>query len=94
MYHKEPNCFNCCPVELAPENEMPFLIWQQTRNQLIMAGMDGTPIDIHIPAVKIVMDLYGVGDSRRVFDKVLIAARSEIHAIHEKKKEERQASGK
>ena len=58
-----------------------------------MAGMDGTPIDVNIPAVKIVMDFYGVGNSKAVFDKVLIAARNEIHEIHEKRRIERQSKG-
>lgn len=78
------------PVILAPENHLPFQIYQQCRNQLIMGGMDGTPIDINIPAVKIVMDFYGVGDSRLVFDKVMQAARTELHEIREQRKNDRQ----
>jgi len=93
MYNKEPKCHECMQVELAPENIMPFRIYQTCRNQLIMAGMDGTPIDISIPAVKIAMDFYGVGSDRVIFEKVLLAARAEIHEIHEKRKQERQAKG-
>jgi hypothetical protein len=40
-----------------------------TRNQVVTAGQ-GQAIDLHIPAVKIVMDLYGVRDQRAVLDRV------------------------
>jgi hypothetical protein len=93
MYGKEPDCFACMPIELRPENVIPFQIYQQVRGQLIMAGMDGTPIDVSIPAVKIVMDFHGVGDNRIVFEKVLTAARAEIHEANERRKLERQSKG-
>lgn len=43
-----------------------------TRNQFITAGM-GQVIDISIPAVKIVMDLYQVQDQKRCLSKVMAA---------------------
>ena len=93
MYGKEPDCSVCMQIELSDENYLPFSIYQEVKNQLILAGMDGAPIDISIPAVKIVMDFYGVGDNQRVFRKVLMAARAEIHEIHETRKRERQTKG-
>lgn len=60
---------------------------------MIMAGMDGMPVDISIPAIKVVMDFYGVGDNRAVFQKVLLAARVDINEIHEKRRQERQSKG-
>lgn len=83
----------CMPVELRPENAIPFQVYQQVRGQLIMAGMDGTPIDVSIPAVKIVMDFHGVGDDRIIFEKVLRAIRHEIHEANERRKLERQSKG-
>ena len=94
MYDKEPDCMACMPVELRTENELPFRIYMQSRRQLIMAGMDGTPIDVSIPAVKIVMDMYGVGDNRRIFDSVLTAVRSEITAAHERREADRRLKGR
>lgn len=82
------------PVDLRPENVVPFQIYQQVRSQIIMAGMDGTPIDVSIPAVKIVMDFFGVGENRAIFEKVLTAARTEIHEANENRKLERQSKGK
>lgn len=83
----------CMPVDLRPENVVPFQIYQQVRGQMIMAGMDGTPIDVSIPAVKIVMDFHEVGDNRIIFEKVLRAIRHEIHESNERRKLERQSKG-
>lgn len=94
MYGKEPKCDDCLPVDLNLENELPFRIFQQIRSQLIYVGMEGVPVDVNIPAVKIVMDFYGVGESKTIFHKVLMAVRAEIHEIHEKRKREKQAKGK
>jgi len=44
----------------------------ETRNQFITAGM-GQVVDISIPAIKIVMDLYGIEDQKRCFRKVKAA---------------------
>lgn len=41
-----------------------------TRRQIISIGM-GQPIDVSIPAIKIVMDLWGVKDQRTVLQRVL-----------------------
>ncbi len=81
------------PIDLRPENAIPFQIYQQIRGQLIMAGMDGTPTDVSIPAVKIVMDFHGVGDNRIIFEKVLRAIRHEIHEANERRKFDRQSKG-
>ena len=93
MYGKEPDCMACMPVELRPENTIPFQVYQQVRGQLIVAGMDGTPIDVSIPAVKIVMDFFDVGNNRIIFEKVLRAIRHEIHESNERRKLERQSKG-
>ena len=53
------------------------------RNQLITAGM-GQVIDISIPAVKIVMDLWNVHDQKKCLSKVL-AASSHFRKQEEKK---------
>ncbi len=41
-----------------------------TRHQYITAGQNNVPVDISIPAVKIVMDIYNVGDQRTCLESV------------------------
>lgn len=87
MYEKEPACDECMPVELNPENVEPFQIYQICRNQLITAGMSGVPIDINIPAIMAVMDVYQVKNKKACFEKVLKMARLDIQEINIKQKE-------
>lgn len=94
MYQKEPDCEACLPVVLRPENELAFRVYSNCRSQLILAGMDGTPIDINIHAVKIVMERYGCWGNWQLFDKVLNVARAEIHETNENRKLERQNKAK
>jgi len=47
-------------VVLAPENEEAAQVYMSARNQIVTTGMGIA--DISIPAVKVVMDLYGVKD--------------------------------
>ena len=53
-----------------------------TRGQLITAGM-GQIIDISIPAIKIVMDLYNVKDQKECLSKV----RAAFHELKPEPKE-------
>lgn len=78
---KDPPCNTCRPV-LLPENQDAVSVYFVTRNQVITAGM-GEVIDISIPAVKIVMDLYGVEDQKSCFQKVL-------HLFHEFRPKEKE----
>jgi hypothetical protein len=57
---------------LLPENKEAMQVYTTARNQVIMTGM-GQAIDISIPAVKIVMDLYNVKDQLRCLNKVRAA---------------------
>lgn len=82
------------PVILNPENIEPFQVYQQCRGQLIMAGMDGQPIDISIPAIEIVMGWMGIKNKWACAQKVLKMARCDIHDINEQRKNERQSKGK
>ena len=68
---EEPPCAKCW-VDLMPENRQAAEVYMVTRNQLITAGM-GQAIDISIPAVKIVMDLWQVSDQKKCLSKVLAA---------------------
>lgn len=65
---EKPPCGQC-RVDLLEENDQPGNIYMLTRGQVLMSGM-GDIIDINIPAVKTVMDLYGVADQQRCFEKV------------------------
>ena len=55
-----------------PENKQAADVYMATRGQMITAGMGGQVIDISIPAVKIVMDLYpgGIDDQWACLAKV------------------------
>lgn len=77
MYAKRPNeeppCITC-RVDLMHENKQAAEIYMISRGQIITAGM-GQPIDISIPAIKIVMDLYpgGISDQWKCLNKVRAA---------------------
>ena len=55
-----------------PENREAMQVYMMARTQIITAGM-GQVIDISIPAVKIVMDLFGVRNQKRCLSKVRAA---------------------
>jgi hypothetical protein len=65
---EEPPCETCW-VDLLPENHEAAEVYMATRNQFITAGM-GQVVDISIPALKIIMDLYGVQDQKKCLHKV------------------------
>ena len=66
---ESPPC-ETCRVELAAENEETAAVYMATRHQYITAGQNNVPVDISIPAVKIVMDIYNVGDQRKCLESV------------------------
>jgi len=68
----DPPC-ESCRVELRPENEQPAMIYRAVRNQVVTVfnGERNVVIDLNYPAVKMVMDLYGVKNQRDCFEKVL-----------------------
>jgi hypothetical protein len=75
----EPPC-KTCRVELLEENEETAAVYMLTRRQVLTAG-PGEPVDISIPAIKIVMDLYGVRDQKRCLNRV----RRLFHHFRERK---------
>ena len=66
----EPPC-GTCRVDLMPENEEAARVFQRVRGQVIAVGMEGKVIDLNYPAVKMVMDLYGVKNQKDCFEKVV-----------------------
>ena len=58
--------------ELLPVNNEAILVFSLTRGQVITAGM-GDVIGLNFMAVDFIMNLYGIEDRRRVFEKVLVA---------------------
>jgi len=70
---EEPPC-EMCWVDLMPENRQAVEVYMIVRGQMITAGM-GQVIDLSIPAVKIVMDLYpgGIDDQWKCLSKVRAA---------------------
>lgn len=46
---------------LMPENEQAMEVYGLVRGQVITAGLDGTLIDVSIPALKVVLDELGIG---------------------------------
>lgn len=67
---EDPPCDRCW-VDLMPENKEAYEVYMITQGQIIAAGM-GQTIDISIPAVKIVMDLYpgGIKNQWKCLSKV------------------------
>ena len=68
---EDPPCSTCW-VDLMPENAAAAEVYMISQNQIITAGM-GQIIDMSIPAVKIVMDLWQVSNQKRCLSKVLAA---------------------
>ena len=66
---QEPPCHQC-RVELSPENDIDAQVYMMTRRQVVTVGMSGQIVDISIPAVKIVMDLYGVSNQLACLNRV------------------------
>lgn len=68
----EPPC-ETCRVVLWPENKKTAEVYLQTRRQVIMMhnGEHDIVYDLSIPAVKIVMDLNGVGAQRECLQTVM-----------------------
>ena len=77
-----PPCETCRP-RLDPANLEITRVYEQCAGQWIM-GFSGA-VDINIPAVKIVMDLEGVTDQRRVLNGVRTLAREQIRKWNEEK---------
>ena len=69
MPPQTPPC-DICKVDLIETNIDPALVYEMCQNQIIAVGMDGTAIDISIPAVKIAMDLYKVENQLSCLNKV------------------------
>jgi hypothetical protein len=66
---EEPPCLEC-RVDLIKENEEVAQVFMVTRHQTITAGVEGRQIDLSIPAVKIVMDLFGVKNQLECLQRV------------------------
>jgi hypothetical protein len=64
-----PPCQTCRP-ELSIENEDAAEVYVVSRNQVVTADM-GQVIDISIPAIKTVMDLFGVKDQKGCLLRVI-----------------------
>ncbi len=65
----EPPCVTCKEI-LIEENEEVAKVFMATRGQVITAGK-GQIIDISIPAIKIMMDLYGVKNQKECMESVM-----------------------
>jgi hypothetical protein len=64
-----------CRVDLDPENAEAAFIFQTVQGQVITRhnGLHDDVLDLNHLAIKAVMDLYGVREQRRTFEKVLRA---------------------
>lgn len=82
----DPPCDNC-RVELADENREVAQIFRMVRGQVLTRfnGQYDEVADLNFPAVKIIMDLFGVKDQRTCFEKV---CRVFYHFLNEKRGKE------
>ena len=78
----KPPC-NTCRVDLLEKNKDAAEIYTLARRQVVTADQ-GQIIDINIPAVKIVMDLYGVKDQK----DCLLKVRNLFHHFENKRRKE------
>ena len=65
---EEPPCADCLP-ELMPENHEVARVYLLVQNQ-ILATM-GQVIDLNIPAIKTVMDIYEIEDQKTCLERVM-----------------------
>jgi hypothetical protein len=65
---QEPPCETCF-VDLDKSNEDAARIYRMVQGQVITAGEQ--IVDLNYQSVKMVMDLYGIKDQRRCFEKVV-----------------------
>jgi len=82
---EDPPCDGCLPP-LNPENEDAIRVYSLTRDQLIFAGMSGTPVGINQLAVWRVIDELDIPASDRVsvFEKVLVLVQQDIKRMQMK----------
>jgi len=69
-----------------PQNETAAFIFTLIKNQWIIAGADGMPVDLDVSTIIDVMNMYEVIDPQNTLIKVLSAGRKYIDDIREKAK--------
>jgi|WetSurMetagenome_2_1015567.scaffolds.fasta_scaffold106009_2 hypothetical protein len=62
-------CDTCIPIPIQ-ENADAVNVYMMVRNQVVTAGM-GRVVDLNIPAVKYVMELYGVKDQKDCLSRIM-----------------------
>ena len=80
---QEPPCETCW-VDVMPENIDALRIFNMVQNQFIMAM--GGPIAINQTAIHPLMELYGIKDKKRCFEKVLKLAEVRLEEVNKKDK--------
>jgi len=68
---EDPPC-SSCRVDLSEANREAATVYMMCRRQYVTAE-EGRIVGISIPAVKAMMDIYGVVDQRGCLEKVLMA---------------------
>ena len=71
---KEPPCGECY-VELLSENEKPWNIFMLCQDQVRRAGMDGTVVGLDYAAVIAILELYGEGQNKKMFEDIIICSK-------------------
>lgn len=70
---KEPPCEDCY-VELLQENEKSWKIFLLCQDQVRRAGVDGTIVGFDYASVIAILQLYGEGENRQLFEDIKICA--------------------
>lgn len=68
---EDPPCVDC-RVDLSAANQEVAAIYMMCRRQYVTAE-EGRVVGISIPAVKAMMDVYGVRDQKRCLERVTMA---------------------
>jgi len=71
---------------ILPSNIKVWKIYNLCKNQLIYAGIDGTPIDINLNSIRLAMERFNCINDWHIFDRVVNFIRTRIEGLHEERK--------
>jgi len=70
---KEPPCGGCY-VELLPENAKSWELFMVCQDQVRRAGTDGVVVGLDCKSVIAVLELYGEGQNKQMFEDIRICS--------------------
>ena len=71
---------------MLPENQEIALIFSIVRSQWVTAGANNMPVDMNIPAILEIMNLYEIKNPQEMFMRILNVGRRLIAKVNDKAK--------